>query len=76
VLCEIARRGCFRIDRRDDLEKGVADRHHRVSQAELFHPGIIESKVDTQNRAKVIDYRVEVAGHNNELTNSHGVSSR
>jgi hypothetical protein len=71
---EIALRRGTRIDRRDDFEERVADRHHGVAQAELLHGGVVEGHFDAEHAREVADGGVQVARHDHELAEPHGVN--
>ena len=51
---------------------GVADRHHRVAQAEHLDARIVEGDLDAEHVAERVDRRLELARHQRDLTQTHG----
>ena len=65
---EQATRGGAGAVRRDHLEVGVADRHHRVAQAEHLDARIVERDLDAEHVTERLDGRLELARHQRDLT--------
>ena len=67
---EAPRRGPV-LDRRDDLDERVAQRHDRVAQAEQRHPRIRVRLPERERRAQLGHRRLELAGRDDDLPEAH-----
>jgi hypothetical protein len=69
----MAARRRSRLDRRDDLDERVAERHHRVLQPEGRDGGIAERLAEAELGAQRRHDRLEVTGGEDDLSETdHG----
>ncbi|MGC4243512.1 MAG: hypothetical protein QM686_14785 [Herbaspirillum sp.] len=64
---EVAARGGVLLDRGDDLDELVADRHDGVVEAEHVDARIVEGDVDAELGLELVDDAVTVAGDEGDL---------
>src|SRR5690349_16838239 len=64
---EIPARRRARLDRRHHLDERVTGGEHRVGQAELSHPGIVEGRGPAEGPAQLAGYLPAIACHQGHL---------
>jgi hypothetical protein len=68
---QVAAGGRAGRDRRDDLDERVAERHHRVPEAECRDGGIAERLAQLEPGAQRRGDRLQIAGDEDDLTEAH-----